>query len=201
MRPRLLSGFIGAVAAVMVLTACSGDADVPDDQVLKPSDSTPSGFDESDLGVVTIAVPDDWEKQPETRPAANLVSTTWRGPVVDGIATAGVDVRVITDPQQPADRAAEALAISAMAALDAGRVEPEEVEWPDATTGAYLAYTSTVPTTTPSAGTTPSRSPELATRTLVLDLADGTQVQVTALSADSPKVPEQVLSSVVVQDD
>ena len=201
------------LVTVLAAAACSGpDADgevtVPDDQVLQPAEGTPSGFTEADLGAVRIAVPSDWEQQPEATPAENITSTVWRGRVVDGAATGGVDVRVITDPQQQADDAAEALAISAMATLGGRDVEPQTIVWPGAERASYLEYDAVVPTAAPTAaptpGATPSPSaspagPTLATRTLVLDLADGTQVQVTALSADSEDVPAEVLSTVVVQ--
>lgn len=201
MKPRLIAGLL---ATAVVLSACSDSEDpatVPDDQVIQPAGSIPSGSTEADLGAVSVAVPSEWEKQPETKPAENIVSTVWRGPVVDGAATAGVDVRVITDPQQSATKAAKALSISAMAALGARDVEPQEVVWPKATLASYLEYSSVVTSAPPSASpsATPAATPELATRTLVLDLADGRQVQVTALSADSEDVPAQIISSVVVQ--
>lgn len=196
------------LATAFALSACSGSdsdsegtATVPDDQVIQPADGTPSGFTETDLGAVSIAVPSDWDKQPETKPADNITSTVWRGQVQDGIATGGVDVRVITDPQQPADKAAQALAISAMATLGGRNIEPQEIVWPKASSAYFLEYEAQapIPTASPSASASPAVTPELATRTLVLDLADGTQVQVTALSADSQDVPAEVLSTVVVK--
>lgn len=193
-------------ATVLAVGACSGsDPDeprtVPDDQVVQPADGTPSGFTETDLGAVSIAVPSAWQQQPETKPAPNIVSTVWRGPVVDGTATSGVDVRVVTDPQQGAEKQSEALAASAMATLGGRSVEPQEVVWPKAKRAYYVEYEATVPTATSSPGATSTTTPKLATRTLVLDLADGSQVQVTALSADDEDLPAQVLSTVVVQVD
>ncbi|MCR4513536.1 hypothetical protein [Aeromicrobium sp. 50.2.37] len=199
---------LAAVLAVTALaaSACSGSdseepATVPDDQVIQPADGTPSGFTETDLGAVSIAVPSDWDKQPEAQPAENITSTVWRGQLQDGIATGGVDVRVITNPQQPADKASQALAISAMATLGGRNIEPQEIVWPKASSAYFLEYEAQapIPTASPSPSASPAVTPELATRTLVLDLADGTQVQVTALSADSEDVPAEVLSTVVVQ--
>ncbi len=204
MTPRLAAVL---AAAVLTVSACSGsDSEepktVPSDQVIQPADGTPSGFTETDLGAVRIAVPSSWDQQPEAKPAENIVSTVWRGPVVDGTATSGADVRVITDPQQDAEKQSQALAASAMATLGGRNVEPQEVVWPKAISAYYLEYEATVPTATASPGATPATTtPELTTRTLVLDLADGSQVQVTSLSAEDEDLPAQVLSTVVVQVD
>lgn len=198
------------LAAALALSACSfgEDGDVPDDQSVRPGEA-PAGFEPTDLDVVSVATPPEWEQQPATEPAANIVSTVWRGPLSDGTATAGLDVRVITDPQQPAEDAATALGVSAMAALGGSEAEPVEVVWPGATSAWLLAYDAQVPvagadptaTPTPSATPDAAKSPPLTTRTLVLDLADGRQLQITALSDAGPELPEQVLSSVTVADD
>lgn len=184
-------------AVLLAVSACSGDG-VPDDQVLQPADGTPDGFAAADLGAVGVAVPEGWDRQPAATPAPNIESTVWRGPLSGGRASEGADVRVITDPQQPADDACTSLAASAMATLGARGVEPDAVVWPDADLACSLSYdTRMVSPGTPTSATVPA----LVTRTLVLDLADGTQVQVTVLSGDDGgEVAEDVLSTVRVTD-
>lgn len=181
--------------AALTVVGCSGGDDVPDDQVVKPA-AAPGGWTETDLGPVTVAAPAEWEKQESTQPTETLTSTAWRAAEVDGASPGGMEVRVISAPQQSADKAAQALAISAMSTLEGageeGALEPEEVVWPNAKAAYYLAYTSSI--------TTAADAPPSAylTRTLVLDLADGSQVQVTALAEESAgaEAPDRAVSSV-----
>jgi len=179
--------------AALAMAGCSGgDEDVPDNQPVKPA-SAPSDWTTTDLGPVSIATPPEWEKQPSTEPSQTMTATTWRAKEVDGISPGGVEVRVISSPQQDAGKAAQALAINAMSTLQAGDVEPEKIVWPRSELAYYIAYTSEVPVETDPAA---PRKPYV-TRTLVLDLADGSQVQVNALvDEDSDeKLPDQVVST------
>lgn len=182
------------LAAALLTVGCSGSDDVPDDQAIKPA-AAPSGWTETELGPVTVSTPPEWTQQPTTQPAANLESTTWRAAEVDGVSAGGLDVRVITSPQQDARKAATALGISAQAELGARDAEPEEVVWPNAEAAYLLAYTSQVPTSADGSNPQPYR-----TRSLVLDLADGTQVQVTALvdEAQGAGLADDALSTVVL---
>lgn len=187
MRVRVLA--VAAVAALL-LTACSSEPSVPDDQVLKPA-SAPSGWTTDDLGVLSVSTPESWEKQPSTQPAENVESTAWRTGVDDkGRASGGLEVKVITDPQSPADEAAENLAASALATLRSGTVEPVSIVWPDAIDAWYLAYTSKVGL--------PDDEVAYPTRTMVLDLDEETQVQLTVLieEGDDEAVIDEVLSTV-----
>lgn len=180
--------------AALAMTGCSGgEEDVPDDQPIKPA-SAPSGWTTTDLGPISIATPPEWEKQPAQEPSQTMTSTTWRAKEVDGTSPGGVEVRVISKPQQDAGKAAKALAINAMATLQGGDVEPEKVVWPQSELAYYIAYTSQVAVEKDPAA---PRKPYV-TRTLVLDLADGSQVQVNSLvdEASGEKLPDQVLSSV-----
>lgn len=179
---------------LVAVAGCGGDADdVPSDQELKPA-SAPSGWTTTDLGSVSIATPREWEKQPPTEPTETVTATTWRAKEVDGASPGGVEVRVISKAQQDADKAAQSLAINAMATLQGGDIEPEKIVWPGAKLAYHLTYTAEVAVKADPAA---PRKP-YATRTLVLDLADGSQIQVNALvdEASDQKLPEQVLSTV-----
>jgi hypothetical protein len=176
--------------AVALLSACGSGDDVPDDQAIKPG-STPSGWTRTDLKAVTVAAPPAWQKGP-TKPATETMDiTTWQHPVAGGTSDGGLEVRVISKPQQKAEKAAKALAVSAMAGLESGKVEPKSITWPDAKTAFLLSYTATI-------GPADTKKSYL-TRTFVLDLDDGRQVQVTSLAAEDSgdtKLPERVLSTV-----
>ena len=179
---------------VLAMTGCSGgEEDVPDDQPVKPA-SAPSGWTSNDVGPISLATPPEWEKQPSTEPSQTMTATTWRAKEVDGASPGGVEVRVISKPQQDSRKASKSLAINAMATLQAGDVEPEKVVWPQSELAYYIAYTSKVAVETDPAA---PRKPYV-TRTLVLDLSDGSQVQVNALVEESSgeKLPDQVLSTV-----
>lgn len=178
---------------VVAMSGCAGEEDVPEDQVLRPA-SAPSGWTTTDLGPVSVATPAEWEKQPPAEPTQTMTTTTWRAKEADGTSPAGLEVRVITKPQQDARKAALALAGSAMASLGGGDVEPEKIVWPNAELAYLLAYTAKVPVETDPAA--PKKS--YIARTSVFDLADGGQIQVTALvdEAQGAKEPEQVLSTV-----
>jgi hypothetical protein len=179
------------VIALLVLSACgSGGDDVPDDQAIKPA-STPSGWTRTDLKAVSVAAPPAWEKGDTKAATETMDVTTWRHPVSGGTSDSGLEVRVISKPQQEAAKAAKALAISAMAGLESGKVEPEKITWPGAKTAYLLSYTAAV-----GPG---EQKQKFLTRTFVLDLADGQQVQVTSLAVDGSadaKLPERVLSTV-----
>lgn len=187
MRARVLAL---AAATALLLSACSSEPSVPDDQVVKPA-SVPSKWSTEDLGVLSVSAPASWDLQPATKPAKNITSTTWRtGVDDDGRASGGLEVKVITDPQAPAEKAAESLAVSALATLRSGTVDPLSIVWPDATDAWYLAYTATVGL--------PDDEVAYPTRTMVLDLDEKTQVQVTVLTAEGTdeKVIDQVLTTV-----
>lgn len=178
-----------AAAATLLLSACSSEPSVPDDQVIKPA-SAPSGWTTDDLGVLSISTPESWEKQPSTQPADNIESTAWRTGVDDeGRASGGLEIKVITGPQAPADKAAENLAVSALATVRSGTVEPVSIVWPDADDAWYLAYTSKVGL--------PDDEVAYPTRTMVLDLDDDTQLQVTVLVEEGgdEDVVDEVLST------
>jgi hypothetical protein len=181
------------VAAALAMTACSSGSGVPDDQVIKPAES-PAGWTTTKLDTVTLATPAGWTKDETKKATDTLSSTTWRAPLVDGVAPGGVEVREISKPQQKAEKAARALALNAMATLDGGKIEPKAITWPGATDdGAYyLSYEAT--TGTPDAKST------FVTRTLVLDVEDGSQIQVTSLmkKGTDKTVPEKVLSTVTL---
>ncbi len=181
---------IAIALAIVLLSACGSGDDVPEDQAIKPG-STPSGWTRTDLKAVTVAAPPAWEKG-ETKAATETMDvTTWQHPVAGGTSDGGLEVRVISKPQQKAEKAAKALAVSAMAGLEAGKVEPESITWPDATTAFLLSYNATT-------GPTDAKK-TYVTRTFVLDLDDGRQVQVTSLAAEDSadtKLPERVLSTV-----
>jgi hypothetical protein len=182
-----------AVLALLLTSCGSDDGDVPSDQPIKPVSSTPSGWDTTDLDAVTLATPPDWTKQETQKLTKTLESTTWRSePLPDGTSASGAEVRVISSPQQPAKRAARALAIDATAQLQGGSIEPVKVSWPGAKSAYYLSYTATTGEA--------EEEKAFTTRTLVLDLEDGRQVQVTSLSGDpaTKKLPAQVLGTVTV---
>lgn len=181
---------IALLLIASLLGACSSGDDVPDDQVIKPG-AAPSGWERADLGIVSVAVPSTWEKDDTTSATETMDVTTWRLPNDDGTASSGLEVRVISKPQQPAEDAAQALAVSAMAQLQGGKVDPKAITWPQAADAYYLAYDATFGPT--------DKKDTYVTRTLVLDLEGGQQVQVTSLAPDSSsdaKLPERVLGTV-----
>ncbi len=177
--------------AVVLLSACGSGEDVPENQAIKPAEM-PSGWTRTDLDIVSVATPPAWEKGETEKATETMDTTTWRQPESGGTSNSGLEVRVISKPQQPAEKAAQALAGSAMAQLEAGRVDPEPITWPDAKDAYYLGYK-------PTFGPTDDKTTYVA-RTFVLDLEGGQQVQVTAIapddSEDGAKLPEQVLSTV-----
>jgi hypothetical protein len=188
LRPTLV---IAAIA--VLLSACSSsDGSVPEDQVIVPA-KAPSGWTTTDLGPAKIAAPSGWTKDETKKLSATISSTTWRSAPVDGASPSGMEVKVITKPQQAAKKAAKSLAVSAMALLKSGSVEPEQITWPEAKDAYYLDY---------KAKSGPAgKQQEYATRTAVFDLADGTQVQVTALAltgGTEVSAPKRVLESVVL---
>lgn len=178
--------------AVLLLTACGSDGDdVPGDQPVKPASSVPTGWKTTDLDAVTVATPPDWTKQETQALTKTVDSTTWRGTVdAEGNSAAGAEVRVISKPQQSARRAARSLAINATAKLQGGAIEPVRITWPGATSAYYLTYEAKVGK--------PGEEKAYGTRTVVFDLKDGRQVQVTALAGSGPdaKLPAQVIGTV-----
>lgn len=176
--------------ATIVLIACSSGAVVPDDQVIKPS-KAPTGWTTTDLGELTIAAPAEWKKDATLASTKTTDVTTWRSDNVGpGELPSGIEVKVISTPQQPADKAAEAIAVSAMALLESGRIDPVEITWPAAESGFYLAYDAKF-------GAVGNES-NFTVRTSVFDLVNGYQIQVTsiALQGTDSKTPDRILESV-----
>ena len=183
-----------AIAAIAVLLAAcsSGGGGVPDDQVIVPH-KAPSGWTVNDVGPAKVSTPAAWTKGEPQKLSPTVTSTTWRSDAVDGVSPSGMEIKVITKPQQPAKKAAKAIAVSAMAQLKSGRVDPEQITWPNAKDAYYLDYKAT--------SGPEGKQEEYATRTAVFDLEDGTQVQVTALAQSGGtevSVPKSVLQSVVL---
>ncbi len=182
---------VAIAMVVLLLTACGSGEDVPDDQEIKPA-STPSGWTKTDLGAVTVAAPPAWEKGETKKATQTMAVTTWQHPVAGGTSDAGLEVRIISKPQQNAEKAAKALAVSAMAQLESGKVEPKAITWPGATDAFLLSYQ-------PKFGPTEAKKKSYVSRTFVFDLEDKRQVQVTSLAAEDSgdtKLPERVLSTV-----
>ena len=189
-RHSLSARAVAALALLLLLSACGSGDDVPDDQAIKPA-GTPSGWTRTDLDAVTVAAPPAWEKGKTKAATETMDITTWRHPVSGGTSDSGLEVRVISKPQQPAEKAAEALAVSAMAGLESGKVEPKPITWPGAKDAFLLAYKATF-------GPADKKQTYLS-RTFVFDLDGGRQVQVTALApvdTSDAKLPERVLSTV-----
>lgn len=181
---------IAIVLAVALLSACGSGDNVPDDQAIKPG-STPSGWTRIDLKAVTVAAPPAWQKGDTKAATETMDVTTWQHPVAGGPSVGGLEVRVISRPQQNAEKAARALAVSAMAGLESGKVEPKSITWPDAKTAFLLSYKATI-------GPADTKK-TYVTHTFVFDLDDGRQVQATSLAAEASgdaKLPERVLSTV-----
>jgi len=185
----LLRPTLAIAAVALMLSACSSGEDIPSDQVIKPT-KAPSGWTTTDLGPVKIAAPTTWTKGDTKAATATVKITTWRASAV-GTSTSGMEVKVISKPQQNAKKAATAIAVNAMAVLKGGSINPEQISWPHAKDAYYFDYNAT-------SGTTPTT---YATRTVVFDLADGSQVQVTALAAKGSTdagAPKRALESVVL---
>jgi hypothetical protein len=185
----LLRPTLAIAAVALMLSACSAGGGIPSDQVIKPT-KAPAGWTTTDLGPVKVSAPATWTKG-DTQDATSTVKvTTWRADTT-GTSSSGMEVKVISKPQQNAKKAATAIAVNAMALLKGGSINPEQINWTNAKDAYYFDYNAT--SGTPSA--------TYATRTVVFDLADGTQVQVTALaakgSADSA-APKRALESVVL---
>lgn len=181
---------VATVVLAVALSACSsGGSAVPDRQQVKPA-KAPDGWTTSTLDGVTLATPATWQKGETTQATATLRSTPWRAPMVDGASPAGVEVRVISKPQQNAEKNAMALAISAMAQLQGGRIDPVEISWPNAEKSYYLAYEAIYGAT--------EKKRSYVNRTVVHDLADGRQIQVSSLVEKGleESIPDRVLSTV-----
>lgn len=177
-----------AVAA-LAFSACSGSDSIPKDQGLQPV-STPSGWTTTALAGVKVSAPAEWTKGETKQATATMKTTTWRAAEVEGIAPGGMEVRVISKPQQNAKKAALALSLSASATLQGGNIDPEQITWPNA----ELAYFySTVIT----AGL-PGKESKFASSTSVFDLADGRQIQVTSLvkKGSTQADPTKVLGTI-----
>lgn len=181
-----------AVALSLLLASCGGAEDVPEDQVVKPG-GTPSEWTSTEFATVTVSTPPEWKKQPEQQQTQTMASTTFRAAEVDGMSPGGMEVRIISKPQQPAKETAKSLGVSAMAQLQAGKVEPVEIVWPKTESAWFLEYEATVPIDPAK----PEETSTFATATLVLDLADGSQVQVNALAPDDPKLARRAVSTTV----
>ena len=182
---------VPAIIAVsaLALSACSGSDSIPKDQELQPV-SSPSGWKPATLDGVKVSAPADWTKGATTQASATLKSTVWRAAEVNGVAPGGMEVRVISKPQQNAEKAALALSISASASLQGGKIDPEKITWANAKSAYY--YTTTI-----SAGLTGSQT-KFTSATTVFDLSDGRQIQVTALAEKGSQQadPTMVLGTV-----
>lgn len=180
---------LAIVAVALLVSACSSSDGIPSDQVIKPT-KAPSGWTTTDLGPVKVSAPTTWTKGETTNASTTVKITTWRASAT-GTSSSGMEVKVISKPQQKAKKAATAIAVNAMALLKGGSINPEQISWPNAEDAYYFDYDAT--SGTPSA--------TYATRTVVFDLADGSQVQVTALAAkdssDAP-APKRAVESVVL---
>ncbi|AXT86025.1 hypothetical protein C6I20_13075 [Aeromicrobium sp. A1-2] len=160
---------------VALLAACSdGGQSVPDDQRLKPA-GAPTGWQASDLDLVSIAAPPTWKRAAATTPEAGTTITTWSTPPVDGKSTSGMEVREITSPNNDAATAAKALGVNAMTTMQGGKPDPKEIVWPEAVNAWILTNDITV-------GPTAEERDKFASVSFVADLADGRQVQVLAFN-------------------
>lgn len=155
---------------LMMTAACTGSEGVPDSQQLRPT-AAPSGWQPTDLGMLSIAAPPDWTKAGTTEPEDGTKITTWRTTPVDGKSTAGMEVREISVPDNKAALAVKALAVNAMATMQGGKPDPAEITWPNAAEAWMLHNDVTF-------GPTPDQRETYDSATLVADREDGTQVQV-----------------------
>lgn len=186
----LLRPTLAITAAALMLSACSSGGGIPSDQVIKPA-AAPAGWTTTDLGPVNVSAPATWTKGETSAASSTVEVTTWRADAVGATSSSGMEVKVISKPQQNAKKAATAIAVSAMALLKGGSITPEQITWPEAKDAYYLDYDAT--SGTPAA--------TYATRTVVFDLADGSQVQVTSLAAQGSSEsgsPKRALESVVL---
>lgn len=166
--PRRL--IVALVIPLVLLAACGGGEGVPDDQELQPA-SAPSGWKTTELERVSVAAPPEWTQDDPTTPKKGMTVTAWRTAVVDGRASAGMEVREITKPDHDAETAAEALSVNAMATLQGGKPDIEEITWPNATSAWTFANEI-------KAGPTADTKESYVSTTFVADLEDGSQVQV-----------------------
>lgn len=187
----LLSLRVPALIAVSALAfaACGSSDSISKDQDLQPV-STPSGWKTTTLEGIKVSAPAEWTMQPTKQATTTMKSTVWRAAEVNGAAPGGMEVRVISKPQQNAQKAALALSISASASLQGGKIDPAEVDWANAKS-AYF-YSTTI-----SAGL-PGKESTFKSSTSVFDLPDGRQVQVTALAEKGSQQadPTMVLGTV-----
>lgn len=185
----LLRPTLAIAAVALILSACSSGDGIPSDQVIKPT-AAPDGWTTTDLGPVKISAPTTWTKGDTKAATPTVKLTTWRADAT-GSSSSGMEVKVISKPQQNAKKAATAISVSAMALLKGGSINPEQISWPHAKDAYYFDYNAT--SGTPAA--------TYATRTVVFDLVDGSQVQVTALAAKGSAdtgAPKRALESVVL---
>jgi hypothetical protein len=187
-RPRRL--LVALVVPLFLLAACGGSEDIPDDQELQPA-SAPSGWVTSSLDLLSLSAPAEWTKDDSTSPEKGMTVTAWRTPPVDGQSSAGMEVREITKPDHAAEDAAEALAVNAMATMQGGKPDTEEIAWP----AAKEAWTfSNEIVTGPDSG----NEQTYVSTTFVADLDDGSQVQVLVFTkkGESDDLGAQLLGTI-----
>ncbi len=179
--PSALRTTILAVVTLLALTACGGSDSGAADQGLTKV-AAQAGWTTTKLDGITISAPHEWTKGKTTQATPTMKSTVWRAAAVAGTAPGGMEVRVISKPQQNAKKAALALSISASASLNAGKIDPEKIVWPRAKSAYFYATVIT-------AGPTGKES-KFSSATVVFDLPDGRQIQVTSLARQGTKQAE-----------
>ncbi|WP_332642749.1 hypothetical protein [Aeromicrobium sp.] len=186
--PRRL--LVALVVPLVLLTACGGSEGIPDDQELQPA-SAPSGWDTSTLDLLSLAAPPEWTKDASTSPEKGTTVTAWRTAPVDGQSSAGMEVREITKPDHDAETAAEALAVNAMATMQGGKPDTEQIVWPTAK-DAWTFSNEIV------AGLDSGNEQTYVSTTFVADLDDGTQVQVLVFTkkGDADDLGAQLLGTI-----
>lgn len=175
--------------SALAFSACAGSDSIPKDQALQPV-SSPAGWKTTTIEGIKVSAPAEWTKQATKQATSTMKSTVWRAAEVNGAAPGGMEVRVISKPQQNAKKAALALSISASASLQGGKIDPQEINWTNAKS-AYF-YSASI-----SAGL-PGQESKFVSSTSVFDLSDGRQIQVTALAEKGSQQadPTKVLGTV-----
>ncbi|MDT0200727.1 hypothetical protein [Nocardioides sp. AE5] len=161
------------------LAACSGS-----------DDETPDGWERVEAGPLSIAIPPDWtEAEPDTEGGY-----LWRSEEIDGAAMGGLEVLVAETSGQSAEKNAKSVAISAMATMQTGKVEPEQFELDGAVDAWLVEFEATM------AGPDGVEA-ERSLRVLVAEFDDGSQARVTAIGEPGSDVADQVIDSVEVSTD
>lgn len=158
------------VLGALLLSACSGEESVPSDQVVVPS-AAPDDWEQRSLAGVTFSTPVAWQELDLPEAEEGTARVGYADEPGPSGSTGGIVVMVVPDASLSAASQARTFLTNAQNQEQASDGSTEEISWPGAQSAWFVSYVAQV-------GQGEAAAPH-PTRHLVLDLDDGTQVQVT----------------------